>query len=109
MIPAGVQGRLGKNRSGACALQYQSRSVALIPDQMDRPDQHEVQAGHRVAPMEQVLATLEMLLPSTQALQIWFDGSQHDRYHVAKTYHVARDSHGRALASGPTVVTGAGA
>jgi hypothetical protein len=50
-----------------------------------------------IAPMEQASASLKVLLPGTQALQIWFDGSQHDNYHVSNAWGVARGSYGQSL------------
>ncbi len=62
---------------------------------MNRTYQHDVQVGHGIAPMEQVLATIKVVLPSTQVPQMVFDGFQHDQYHVLKYYHVARDGYRR--------------
>lgn len=90
MIGSGIERRFGQNRSGTRALQDQDRSIPLIPDQMDRPGHDKMQVRDGIAPMEQASAGLKVLLPGTQALQIWFDGSQHDNYHVSNVWDVAR-------------------
>ena len=65
MIGAGVEGRLGQNRSGASSLKDQNRSFALMSDQMDRASHHEMHVCDGIATVEQGLATLEVPLSST--------------------------------------------
>jgi hypothetical protein len=61
-----------------------------MPDQVNRACQDEMHFLHRIAAMKQWLAAVEMPLAGPQALQIWFNQSEHDIYHVSLGGSVAR-------------------
>jgi hypothetical protein len=58
---------------------------------------------HGIPAVEQRLASVEAPLLGTQAVQKWFDGLQHDNYHVEKPRDVASSIFGMPRRSSPAI------
>src|SRR5581483_6450553 len=90
VVPAREKRCLGNDLTSARSLNDQRGSRCLVPNEMDRPCGHKVDAANRIARMEKGLAGFKFILTLRKVTEAPVKFVAHDSDHVPSRSLVAR-------------------